>query len=229
VNDSNDNYTSTDDDDDYDVNTDDDYINYDEYGFQFGMAPRHTGFVVGNVDSARDALLDDVNIRLREYYLLPGHILKWSKLYPPHNDNNNVSSFVVPTSDSWIWDWFPDGNFWRSGMEQYGIENVVQILNQNYTFHVGVPSDQIHTVASAFSEPIMHDGPNTIESSEHSSIPLKNHYNPHEHASDESSSKQVVLQRIHPNITLSNESMKEYVVFYHISFRDSDNDEKKLN
>jgi hypothetical protein len=49
----------------------------------------------------------------REYFLLPGRILRWYALY---ND--------VPPPSSWVWSWFPDGQFWREAVEKYGSKAV---------------------------------------------------------------------------------------------------------
>jgi hypothetical protein len=54
----------------------------------------------------------------REYFLLPGRILRWFALY---NE--------VPPPSSWVWSWFPDGQFWRQAVETYGDEAVDIMTN----------------------------------------------------------------------------------------------------
>jgi hypothetical protein len=50
----------------------------------------------------------------REYFLLPGRILRWYALY---ND--------VPPPSSWVWSWFPDGQVWREAVDKYGSKAVI--------------------------------------------------------------------------------------------------------
>jgi len=45
----------------------------------------------------------------REFFLLPGMLLKWFEWYGE-----------VPPPTSWVWSWYPDGEFWRAQTVQYG-------------------------------------------------------------------------------------------------------------
>lgn len=45
------------------------------------------------------------NQRLKEFYLLPGLLLKYHHLYQRYPDPN-----------SWVWQWYPDGDIWKNGM-----------------------------------------------------------------------------------------------------------------
>jgi hypothetical protein len=56
----------------------------------------------------------------REYFLLPGRILRWYALY---ND--------VPPPSSWVWSWFPDGQVWREAVEKYG-SKAVDIMTKDF-------------------------------------------------------------------------------------------------
>jgi hypothetical protein len=56
----------------------------------------------------------------REYFLLPGRILRWYALY---ND--------VPPPSSWVWSWFPDGQVWREAVEKYGIK-ALDIMTKDF-------------------------------------------------------------------------------------------------
>jgi hypothetical protein len=47
----------------------------------------------------------------REYFLLPGRIHKWVKLYGQ-----------VPNNTSWAWRYYPDGHVWRYYCERYGVQ-----------------------------------------------------------------------------------------------------------
>jgi hypothetical protein len=40
--------------------------------------------------------------RLREYFLLPGHLYRWMTLYKE-----------LPPDDSWVWEWYPEGEIWK--------------------------------------------------------------------------------------------------------------------
>jgi hypothetical protein len=48
--------------------------------------------------------------RMREYYLLPGFIFKWSLLY-----------HELPPSDSFFYDYMFDGAEWKDAVENYGL------------------------------------------------------------------------------------------------------------
>lgn len=78
--------------------------------FNFSLAPRHPGFAVTNVLRGHERLHAHPEDRLREYYLLPGHLLKWNALYDAR----------WPVDDSWVWKWFPDGDLWRDAVKEHG-------------------------------------------------------------------------------------------------------------
>lgn len=54
-------------------------------------------------------LFQNESKRIREYFLLPGHLLKWYQLYGE-----------LPQIDSWVWSWYPDGAFWKDQVQKYG-------------------------------------------------------------------------------------------------------------
>jgi hypothetical protein len=85
--------------------------------FEFAMAPRQPDAPFDLDESMEKKMLSDTDMRMKEYYLLPGKIFKWYTLY---NE--------IPSQTSWVWKWFPDGETWREGAELYG-KNVVEILN----------------------------------------------------------------------------------------------------
>ena len=58
--------------------------------------------------------------RMREYFLMAGMLFKSIQLY---NE--------TPPLDSWIYEWFPDGETWRKGVESFGT-NVVHVLTKRY-------------------------------------------------------------------------------------------------
>jgi hypothetical protein len=56
----------------------------------------------------------------REYFLLPGRILRWYALYNG-----------VPPPSSWVWSWFPDGQVWKEAVEKYG-SKAVDIMTKDF-------------------------------------------------------------------------------------------------
>lgn len=54
-------------------------------------------------------VLNSPALRLRDYFLLPGQLLKWQSLYQQ-----------LPPPNSWIWTWFPDADVWREKIRRYG-------------------------------------------------------------------------------------------------------------
>lgn len=76
-----------------------------------------------NFIDAKRLIRNNTDRQLREYFFLAGHIESWLALY------NNT-----PPADSWVWKWYPHGNFWRSQIDQHGAENVLDIvLTTNWT------------------------------------------------------------------------------------------------
>jgi hypothetical protein len=55
-------------------------------------------------------------ISVREYYYLAGNILRWMRLYEK-----------LPDANSWVWEWFPDGQLWEAAAWTLG-ENAVHVV-----------------------------------------------------------------------------------------------------
>mmetsp|Transcript_73987 Transcript_73987/g.214063 ORF Transcript_73987/g.214063 Transcript_73987/m.214063 type:complete len:418 (+) Transcript_73987:58-1311(+) len=53
----------------------------------------------------------------REFFLLPGMLLKWFEWYGE-----------VPPPTSWVWSWYPDGEFWRTQVVKYR-SRAVEVAN----------------------------------------------------------------------------------------------------
>jgi hypothetical protein len=53
------------------------------------------------------------DVRLREYFLLPGNLFKWYFLYDE-----------APPLDSWVYQWFPDGKTWQDAIREHGNDSV---------------------------------------------------------------------------------------------------------
>lgn len=89
--------------------------------FEFAMAPRQPDAPFDLDEAMEKKVLANKELRMKEYYLLAGKIVRWYTLYGS-----------VPSHSSWVWQWFPDGEEWRKGTELYG-KNVVETLNGNTT------------------------------------------------------------------------------------------------
>jgi hypothetical protein len=58
----------------------------------------------------RDLVLSNETLRMREFFLLPGLILKYHILY----------NGTYPSNSSWVWNFYPDGAEWRERLAKYG-------------------------------------------------------------------------------------------------------------
>jgi hypothetical protein len=93
--------------------------------FNFSMVPRHPA----NIHNKR--IRTQENIRMREYFLLPGNIFKWLTLY-----------HTVPPPASWVWSWFPDGEEWKTSFEKYGT-SVLETVTWPYTLKESDPKEAV--------------------------------------------------------------------------------------
>lgn len=91
-----------------------------ETEFDWAMGPRNIGICGGINDRLQTVVRSDPDLRRREILLLPGLIVKWFALYKR-----------VPDPTSWVWEFFPDGDFWLEGVRQYG-PDVVDVLTDRY-------------------------------------------------------------------------------------------------
>lgn len=85
--------------------------------FQFMNAaklPISSRWLKNDVNRMR-GIINDPASRKREAGLLGGLLWKWNSFYDE-----------LPPSDSWIWDYFPDGNEWRQLLQKY--PNVTEAL-----------------------------------------------------------------------------------------------------
>lgn len=64
-------------------------------------------------------MMNNESARLREYFLLPGQLLRWLELYGE-----------VPPQSSWVWSWYPDGEFWYNQVKQHGVHALLNVSNQ---------------------------------------------------------------------------------------------------
>lgn len=56
----------------------------------------------------------------REVSFLPGLLVKWNELYGNIPSVMKTGRLAIPPTDSWIWDWYPDGPEWRQRIETLG-------------------------------------------------------------------------------------------------------------
>lgn len=69
----------------------------------------------------RTELLDQANIRFRDYNMLGGMIVRWGLIYGS-----------MPEGDSWFWPYYPDGLVWKEGLEKYGMGKVYDVVSEKY-------------------------------------------------------------------------------------------------
>jgi hypothetical protein len=90
-----------------------------EQEFVGGMAPRHRwqngdwiwySYVWHNA-----TLFQDVVSRVQDVFLLRGVLFRFWSLYGS-----------VPKTDSWIWQWFPDGQSWKRALEEHDVSSVLE-------------------------------------------------------------------------------------------------------
>ncbi|CAB9505195.1 expressed unknown protein [Seminavis robusta] len=74
------------------------------------MAPKHP------IKIPQASIRENEQVRLLEYFLLPGNILRWYALYN-----------TVPGEFSWVWAWFPDGRKWRNAIRKHGKNAVAEM------------------------------------------------------------------------------------------------------
>jgi hypothetical protein len=83
--------------------------------FDWSMAPRSSSLDSEQIPSSE-------SLRVREYFLLAGNILKWYTMY---NE--------VPSASSWVWSFFPEGDKWRQAVEMYGNQSIDAMVKKYRT------------------------------------------------------------------------------------------------
>jgi hypothetical protein len=89
--------------------------------FEFAMAPRQKDAPWDMDRKVVKKLRSDLDLRMKEYYLLAGKVFQWYTLYDK-----------VPPGDSWVWSFFPDGDKWKAGAKEHG-RNVINVLTGDST------------------------------------------------------------------------------------------------
>mmetsp|Transcript_20156 Transcript_20156/g.43481 ORF Transcript_20156/g.43481 Transcript_20156/m.43481 type:complete len:579 (-) Transcript_20156:22-1758(-) len=89
--------------------------------FDLHLAPR---FPMNHSDWAWNAAIEDGEVlekpyrRMRDFFLLPGHLHRWAQEYK-----------AFPPITSWVWDWFVDGHRWRKRVDQHGVSAVQTFIH----------------------------------------------------------------------------------------------------
>ena len=94
--------------------------------YDWGMGPRRNE-VVGEFPDARARIDIDEEAQFREYFFMPGHLLKWFTLYGAEG---------VPSQSSWAWKFIPAGEKWKQLVKKYG-QNAVEemVMQSSHGFH----------------------------------------------------------------------------------------------
>jgi hypothetical protein len=153
-------------------------------------APRIHGVVGGIGDDRQDIVRNDIDLRRREILLLPGLIHRWWILYRQ-----------MPNPTSWIWKFFPDGDFWQQAIATYGAAEAVQKVTAPY--RTAVDGRPITTGFRPSSS--VHDDKNVQV--------------------DQDRDLLLVSERTITSTTNSTSSLRTsapHVVFYHVVFPDDD-------
>lgn len=85
------------------------------------MGPRRITHNLGGLRVPRLRLEANPELQFREYYFLPGNLLKWFHLYGAEG---------VPAPDSWVWKHFPAGDRWKEMVGQHG-ERAIDVMVNN--------------------------------------------------------------------------------------------------
>lgn len=89
--------------------------------WELGVFPRHphtADWSYGKADELIHGILNHESRRKREYFLLPGQLLRWYELYKE-----------FPPDSSWVWPWYPDGQFWKFQVAMHG-ERALEVAAQ---------------------------------------------------------------------------------------------------
>jgi len=89
--------------------------------YAWGMGPRRAE-VVDEFPDARERIENDEDAQFREYFFLPGNLLKWFTLY---------GSEGVPSQSSWAFKFFPAGDKWKELVRVHGVNAIEEMAMQS--------------------------------------------------------------------------------------------------
>jgi hypothetical protein len=110
---------------------------FEYFAPDFAMAPRPFKVPwVTNAQQRPQILQHPPYQRMREYFLLAGHLLKWRLLYfdfyhqkaQTNTTPSDWAANALPPDNSWVYRAFPDGMLWREAVHRFGIDAVDQVL-----------------------------------------------------------------------------------------------------
>jgi hypothetical protein len=94
-----------------------DYSRSQSYDFKWSKAPRRSSAPAGRLSREIEKMVIEKNdIAFREFFYLAGNLNRWKRLYN-----------ATPPSDSWVWKWYPRGNQWFQGVENYRSDVVTKL------------------------------------------------------------------------------------------------------
>ncbi|GKY94834.1 hypothetical protein MPSEU_000448600 [Mayamaea pseudoterrestris] len=105
-------------------------VTYQTEDLVWRQAPRQSAHDMLS-GSPNKMVLERTEYRLREFYFLPGHLLKWRGLYS-----------ALPGPDSFVWDVFPDGAFWYLAVQKYGLSAFEIVVSARFITIPKHTSDQ---------------------------------------------------------------------------------------
>ena len=107
--------------------------------YDWGLAPRRISANLGGLRGPRLRLEANEERQFREYYYIPGNLLKWFHLYGNEG---------IPPNDSWIWEHFLAGQRWKGLVNEYGVKAIdVMVTNSKPRFHSAYDELMNHTKA----------------------------------------------------------------------------------
>lgn len=68
-------------------------------------------------------MMNQNDVRLRDYFLMAGNLVKWFGLYN-----------TAPPAFSWVWSWFPDNTTWKGAVQQHGRNAVDEMFAHGLHF-----------------------------------------------------------------------------------------------
>ncbi len=101
------------------------YDDRNSSAFSFTMFPRegHDMRTMFRHSEPRysESNLDSIKIRMLDFNLLGGMTMRWRLNYGEQ-----------PSPSSWMWSYYPDGEVWLRGLEEYGDKEVFDKLTSTY-------------------------------------------------------------------------------------------------
>ena len=113
--------------------------------YDWGMGPRRIDANLGGLRGPRLRLEANEERQFREYYYIPGNLLKWFHLYG-HDG--------IPSDDSWVWDHFLGGRRWKTLVNENGLKAIdVMVRNSKPKFHSAYDALMNHTKSITMDQP----------------------------------------------------------------------------